>query len=253
MRKFAKSILVTGAGSGIGRAIAQRFMREGYGAILVGRRSASLLETAQGFDRDMFVAITSDVSRDESVEALFSQLSHGKENEREFLQKLNVVVNNAGIFAKKSFLETDLKTWHELFNTNLFGAIRVARAATPWLANHRGVIVNISSGLALRPGKDTSAYAASKAALNNLTEAMALELAPLGVRVNGICPGIVDTPIHAFHHESADEKTKYGSWQPLGRIGHADEIACGVWALSGPGSEWTTGALLTIDGGIRLQ
>jgi NAD(P)-dependent dehydrogenase (short-subunit alcohol dehydrogenase family) len=98
----------------------------------------------------------------------------------------------------------------------------------------------------------TSAYSASKAAMNSLTQTLALELAPQGVRVNSVCPGIVDTPIHSFHFSGEKEKLGLGKLQPLGRIGQPEDIAHAVWSLVGPGSEWITGSILTVDGGISL-
>jgi NAD(P)-dependent dehydrogenase (short-subunit alcohol dehydrogenase family) len=172
------------------------------------------------------------------------------------LDQLTVLVNNAGIYRQAGLQDENLKLWFEIFNINFFSSVAIARELMPLLIANNGVVLNIASGLGLRPTAQTGAYSSSKAAMVNWTQSLALEFGPKGVRANCICPGIVDTPIHAFHDassaDSAAMKTKFDELQPLGRVGRPEEIAAAAWSLAGPGSEWTTGSILTVDGGLNL-
>ena len=117
-------------------------------------------------------------------------------------------------------------------------------------------IVNVSSTLGLKPTADTSAYSASKAAMNNWTQSLALALGSKKIRANCVCPGLVDTPIHSFHSLSIPEKEKtlqkLSPMQPLGRVGKSEEIAQSIYFLASEESAWTTGAILSVDGGINI-
>jgi meso-butanediol dehydrogenase/(S,S)-butanediol dehydrogenase/diacetyl reductase len=141
---------------------------------------------------------------------------------------------------------------------NLTGPYLLTREALPHLRVTRGAIVNVSSTLGVRPIPGAAAYAASKAGLNMLTLSTAIEEAANGVRVNGVCPGVVDTPIHAARAGSGPEQHRQflgqmGPAHPLGRVGSPEEIAALVLFLASAESAWTTGALVTIDGGISLK
>lgn len=247
-REQKPSALITGGGTGIGRAIAEKFLKNGYRVVLIGRRAQPLQEMARRLPEDVLAA-PCDITKPDDVRKIFAFLK----SDETFGLSLKVLVNNAGIFERKSFQESDDVFWSKMFETNLLGSVRITRACLPLLKPNKGVIVNVSSTLGMRPSAETTAYSALKAAMNNWTQGLALETAPFGVRVNCVCPGIVDTPIHGFHESSEEDKLKsLGSLQPLGRIGKPDDIAHAVWALTGPGSEWTTGAVLAVDGGISL-
>lgn len=240
------SVLITGAGTGIGRAIAEKFLGEGYDVIAVGRRPDPLRE----FERTnpaKVRAIPCDVAKADDVAKLGAFLK----SDPTFGASLTILVNNAAAYEPRVFSETTDVEWEATFATNLFGAVRLTREALPLLTNNKGVVVNVSSTLGLRPTAKTSVYSASKAAMNSWTQSLAIELGGAGVRVNAVCPGIVDTPIHSFHGKP-DEIAKLAGLQPLGRIGRPTDVAHAVWSLAGPGSEWITGALLPVDGGIGL-
>jgi NAD(P)-dependent dehydrogenase (short-subunit alcohol dehydrogenase family) len=253
-------VVITGAGSGIGAAAAERFAREGWELVLIGRRPEALEATAKRITQLLLQAQPSrkpvihilpvDIANLESISVLnrWTNMSAAVAN------RIHALVHCAGIFERnKTMVSTDV-SWHSMFETNLFAVIRVTQILYPPLKQNRGSITNISSTLGLRPTMDTAAYSASKAALNNWTQSFALEAAKDGVRVNAVCPGIVDTPIHDFHAaaDKASTLEKLGPIQPLGRIGQPSEIAHMVWTLAGPGSEWTTGATIAVDGGISL-
>lgn len=244
-----RTALVTGAGTGIGRAIAERYLKEGFRIIAVGRRLDPLNNLKNQSPPGCVLVVPADLTKPADVAGLARTL----QSSPEYAAGLSVLVNNAGVFARVPFKETDDNTWIHLFQTNLLGPVRLTRAVLPWLEKNRGVIVNVASTLGLKPIVATSAYSALKAAMINWTETLALELAPVGVRANCICPGIVDTPIHDFHWQPNAEKMKLGNLQPLGRIGQPEDVAAAVWAVSAPGgSEWMTGSVLKIDGGINL-
>lgn len=245
-----KSVLMTGAGSGIGAAAAIEFSRHGYFVFLLGRNLEKLQTTAR--DLSQAKAISCDLADPLQIEQATKEiLSHPHGS------SLQALVNNAGIFSQHSFLEGTDDLWMQQFITNLMGPIRLTRALWPHFARQkRGSILNVSSTLGIRPTANTGAYSACKAALLNWTESLALEGGPLGIRVNSISPGFVDTPIHSFHHQSPEKKAQtmesLGPLQPLGRIGTPAEIAKAIYFLASDESPWTTGSNLSVDGGISL-
>ncbi len=242
------TVLITGAGSGIGRAIAERFLKEGYRVVAVGRRIGLLNDLKNNAPAGRVLVHAADLTKQADIVAIANAL----QGNSEFGSGLSVLVNNAGIFTRATFRESDDSVWTNIFQTNLLGPVRLTRALLPLLEKNRGVVVNIASTLGLRSIAGTSAYSALKAAMVNWSETLAVEEGPLGVRVNCICPGIVDTPIQDFHWQPNAEKIKLGALQPLGRIGRPEDVAHAVWSVAGPGSEWMTGSVLKIDGGINL-
>lgn len=243
-----KSVVITGAGTGIGAATALEFSKHGYFVFLLGRRADKLKEVASRCqDAKTFVCDVSNASNVKSVAKQILEISKG----------VQTLVNNAGIFEMHSFEGGDDKLWLQQFETNFFGAVRMAREFYPHFKERKdGYIVNVSSTLGLSPTAETGAYSASKAAMVNWTQSLALEGGPFNVRVNCICPGLVDTPIHTFHSQTKNEKIKtlenLGKLQPLGRIGTSEEIAKSIFFLGSESSSWTTGAVLSVDGGINL-
>jgi NAD(P)-dependent dehydrogenase (short-subunit alcohol dehydrogenase family) len=245
-----KAALITGAGSGIGRATALEFSRQGYFVYLMGRSKDKLEGTALHC-RAGATLLACDLKDAAQVEKRVKEIFENP------LYQLEVLVNNAGVFQMHTFETGSDEVWREQFEVNVLGPVRLARLLIPYFKKYKkGSIVNVSSTLGLRPTKTTGAYSASKAALNSWTQSLAQELGPDGIRVNSVCPGLVDTPIHEFHSFEKDKKTetlqRMASLQPLGRIGNAEEIARSVYFLASEQSAWTTGALLAVDGGINL-
>lgn len=242
-------VLVTGAGTGIGRATCEIFLRNDWDVVAVGRRREPL-EAVKALAPERVTSIPCDVTSTAHVEGLRLKIENGS-----LASRLKCLVNNAGQFAPAKFSETPDSVWQAQFDVNFFGSIRVTRAVVGHLMINQGSIVNISSGLGLRPKPGTLAYSATKAAMNNWTQGLAQELAPQ-VRVNCVCPGFVDTPIHSFHslprEEHASALKQMRSLQPLGRIGTSEEIAESIYFLGSEKSAWTTGAILSVDGGINL-
>lgn len=248
--------LVTGAGSGIGAAIAERFAKEGWDIVLLGRRQEALETTAKhilsltGRSSQSITTLPIDISSENAVAILnrWTKLSESCAN------RIHSVIHNAGIYERASTLTSTDISWHRVFETNLFAVIRLTQVLYPFLKRNRGSLIAVSSTLGLRPVRDTGAYSASKAAVNNWVQTFALEAATDGVRANAVCPGIVDTPIHEFHSAANKNETldALAKLQPMGRIGQPNDIANMVWTLAAPGSEWITGTLIPVDGGISL-
>ncbi len=242
-----KTVVITGAGSGIGRACAQIFSEHQFEVILVGRQEARLLET-QKLLRTPSKIMIADLSSSSSIQSLLEKLKE--------TSSLEVLVNNAGVFEKNHSLKSDLPLWRRMFETNLFGAVQLTEGMAATLKSRPGsAIVNVASTLAHKSIPETSAYSASKAAMVSWTKALAKELAP-ETRVNCVCPGIIDTPIHAFHELGDTEKqsvlAQMKVLQPMNRIGTPMDVAHSVYFLASAESSWSTGAILDVDGGINL-
>jgi len=245
-----KSALITGAGSGIGKATALEFSRQGYFVYLMGRSKEKLEEVALQC-RSGAALMSCDLKDVEQVEKRVKEITESP------LYQLEVLVNNAGIYKTHRIEESTDDLWREQFEVNMLAPMRLTRLLTPYFKRHgKGSIVNISSTLGLKPAGPTGAYSASKAALNNWTQLLAQELGPHGIRVNCICPGLVDTPIHPFNALSGAAKEEalkgMAHLQPLGRIGTPEDVARSIYFIGSELSAWTTGAVMAVDGGINL-
>lgn len=234
-----KSVLVTGAGSGIGQATAQVFSQNGYHVILLGR-SLQKLSAVQSQLKGPSEAYSCDIGDLAQVKKTIGHLQ--QKNVR-----LYSVINNAGIFDRRNFAESSDELWRRHFETNLLGPARVARECLSILESPAS-IVNVSSTLGLRPVAKTAVYSAMKAGLVSMTKTLALEWAPNGIRVNAICPGLVETPIHGPLTDEA--RDGFHKSQPLGRMGTPQEIADAILFLAT--HAWMTGSILSVDGGISL-
>ena len=248
-----KVALVTGAGSGIGRATVEAFSREGAKVALVGRTAAKLEAVAKELPPERALVLPMHHENPEEVKT-------GLERTISAFGQLDILVNNAGSYTAQTVSETPPETWEEAIAVNLTGPFLLTRSALPLLRRQRnGVIVNIASTLALKPIRGAAPYCVAKAGLVMLTRATALEEAANGVRVNAVCPGVVDTPIHRQRVEIGGDsealeafRENMAHFHPLGRIGTAAEIASLVLFLASDASSWTTGAVVTIDGGVSL-
>lgn len=239
--------IVTGASRGIGRAIAHRLSQDGFALVLVGRNSQELITTQKKLVTSSCI-VNTDLNAPEAPDLILSA-SHSPLFQQ---TPLTALINNAGIIHRNSFSEMSEQTWRDELELNLMAPVRLIKKSLPELQDG-SVIVNVSSTLGIRPIANTSAYSASKAALNSLTQCLALELAPR-IRVCSVCPGLIDTPIHEFYGKSETEferKSAHAA-QPMKRMGHPEEIAAMVSFLISPESAWTTGSLHVVDGGIGL-
>ncbi len=240
-----KVVIVTGAASGIGRAIAARFGAEGAHAVVNDVNADGAAATAQAIAASggSALALAADVSDAAQVDRLFdSALTR--------FGTVDVLVNNAGLInTERHFLEADATWWNRIIAVNLSGAFLCsARAARIMARKRAGVIINVSSGGASRAHRGNAAYDAAKGGIEALTRAMALDLAPYGVRVNGRVPGSIDS-----RGMSPDVKRTRGEAVPLGRVGEVDDLAGPAAFLASEDARYVTGHLLVVDGGLLAQ
>jgi NAD(P)-dependent dehydrogenase (short-subunit alcohol dehydrogenase family) len=247
--KTKPAVLITGAGTGIGAATARIFSDNGHDVVLTGRRRHVLEETAEVLPGKTHV-IPADLTDLSEIQALI------KEATRQ-VPHLGILVNNAGIYSRGEFLKTGDREWTSMFESNLMSVVRITREIVPhFQKNSAGAIVNVSSTAGLRPLAGLAPYATVKAAVISLTQCLALELAPSQIRVNAVCPGIIETPIHGFEKldKAAAEKVKkqMSAMHPLGRMGQPEDVAWAIYQLCAEQAGWMTGVILPVDGGISL-
>jgi NAD(P)-dependent dehydrogenase (short-subunit alcohol dehydrogenase family) len=244
-------VIVTGASSGIGRAVARRFAREGASVLLVGRDEAALADARDSVDRlgGRGVVLTADVTHPDAPERIVAAAV------RE-IGGVTTLVNAAGIIGSGTIENTTDAEWDAMLDINTRAPFRLMRAAIPALAASKGSIVNVSSVTGLRSFPNVLAYCVSKAAIDQLTRCAALELAAKGVRVNAVNPGVVISNLHrrgGMTDESYSTFLEHSkSTHPLGRPGEPEEIAELVYFLATPASSWITGETVSVDGGRHL-
>ena len=233
-----KVAIVTGGSKGIGYSIAERFTNEGAKVIICSRNESELSEAATKIGCDFYQLDVSDSSGVKSMSEWFS-----KEH-----RQLDILVNNAGLIRPGRISDTTEEDWDLQINVNLKGPFLMSNKFLPHM-NDGGSILNISSTVGLRAMRGAAAYCASKGGVVNLTKAMALDLAGK-IRVNCICPAVVDTPMVDERVQAGNVSRKIlDNVQPIGRMGKPEEIAAMALHLCGPEAEWTTGSIITVDGG----
>lgn len=237
--------LVTGAGSGIGAAAAARLSADGCAVALVGRREALLRQVAGRLDRaEVILADLAEPGAPKRiVEATLAAFG-----------RLDVLVNNAAVIANGPFERFTIEQFDRHVAVNLRAPFFLSQEALPALrSGDWPAIVNVSSSVASIVKPETTLYSTTKAGLEYLTRATAYELAQWRIRVNCIAPGPIDTPIHATYLDDLEAGYRDLARRiPLGRMGHVDDIARWVGWLAAPGTEWTTGNIIHVDGGQVL-
>ncbi|MCA6124342.1 SDR family oxidoreductase [Bradyrhizobium sp. WSM 1704] len=239
-----KVALVTGAARGIGLATAKRFLAEGWRVALLDIEGELQARAVAALDRpDDTLALTCDVSDASAVAAAIAAVA-GR------FGRLDALVNNAGVAVFAPVLETSDEDWSRIMAVNLTGPFLCTKAAAPVMREHGGgAIVNISSISAVRASTLRSAYGTSKAGLAHLTKQLAVELASLGIRVNAVAPGPVETAMAKAVH-TAEIRADYHDAIPLNRYGLEEELADAIFFLCSERASYITGQILAVDGGF---
>lgn len=253
MRLAGKNALITGGGSGIGRAMALAFVAEGARVFVADMRGADAEETVRqvvqaGGDAAAFQA---DVSRSADVQAMIAACL-------DRLSRIDVLCNNAGIGSTQSVVDTPEDVWEAVFAVNVRGMFLCCKYAIPHMIEAGGgVIVNTASVAGLVGLKNRAAYCASKGAVVSLTRAMAVDHVQQKIRCNCICPGTVDSPWVGRLLDAAPdpvaERAALVARQPMGRLGTPEEVARAAVYLASDDADFVTGSALVIDGGLTAQ
>jgi NAD(P)-dependent dehydrogenase (short-subunit alcohol dehydrogenase family) len=241
----AQTVVVTGASRGLGRGCALAFAAQGAEVVLLARNAGQLNELAREISTGggKARAVPCDVTSAAEVRDVFRALD-----------RCDVLINNAGTNHPQPFLEVDLRTLDELLALNVRSMFVTAQAAARVMAPARsGVIINMSSQMGHIGAAHRTVYCMTKHAIEGLTKAMAVELGPLGIRVNAVAPTFIETPM--TQPFLADKAFRDGVLQkiPLGRIGTIDEVVAAVTFLASPGASLITGTSLLTDGGYTAQ
>ncbi len=251
MKLANKTALISGGGTGIGKATALCFAAEGARVMIAGRREDPLIETVAEIHRNGGQAAY--------VVADYAQVKQVEESVATTLSTfgtLDILVNNAGVAGFRPILEVTEEEYEYQTSINLKGLLFATKFAISALAEQGGgSIVNISSGAGLRAVPASSVYGITKAGVVHLTKIVALETAAMNIRVNCICPGFIETPIFDTFipkEELAASKASFSEMTPLKRMGRADEVAKAALYLVSEDAEWMTGNVVTLDGGLNI-
>lgn len=246
MRLANRVALITGGGSGIGRAMALAFAREGAKVVIAGRRKDRLEKVAHEAGTNC-LPVKADTGNAQDITRLVQTATN-------HFGPMHVLVNNAALLLAGTAESHTEEEWDQTFNVNVRGVWLLSKAVLPHMrAAGGGSIINLASILSLVAARNRVAYSTSKGAILAMTRAMALDHAPEKVRVNCICPGIVDTEMVAQFTPDENARRMREALHPLGRLGQPEDIAHLAVFLASDESAWVTGSAFPIDGGYTAQ
>jgi NAD(P)-dependent dehydrogenase (short-subunit alcohol dehydrogenase family) len=246
MRLKDKIAIVTGGGSGIGKGIAQAFVREGAKVVITGRDGKKLGLAAAEIGQNC-LPVVADISKVADVQKLVAATI-------DQFKSITVLVNNAGVLLPGTAESLSEEDFDQTYSVNVRGLWLLSRAVLPHMrAAGGGSIIHIGSVLSTLGARNRVAYAASKGAVAAMTRAMALDHAAENIRVNCICPGIVETELVARFNLDENARRQRVAMHPMGRFGQPEDVAGAAVYLASDESRWTTGTTLTVDGGYSAQ
>ena len=228
MKLAKKTALITGGAKGIGKAIAQRFAKEGATIIVFDTEKPN-------YEVDFHQV---DISKEDQIEKAFRQI-----------KKLDILVNNAGIYFQANVENTSKEQLDKITDINFKGTFLVSKYALPLIKKSKGNIINISSGIGVVPEPESPAYSSTKAAIIMLTKCMAQEYADEGIRINAILPGPIDTQLLRNAFSSQKELDDYRKLNPMKRIGKPEDVANVAVFLASNEANYVTGGMYSVDGG----
>lgn len=239
-----KIVLVTGGGTGIGKTTAQAFIDEGAQVMISGRRESVLQQTTIELGENACYRVADIANPGEAktlVEATLKQFG-----------KLDIIVNNAGVYSQGPLSDVSDETIEQVYRTNVFGPLALIREALPALRANKGSVVNVSSVLSQGVMAGTALYSSTKAAIDHATRTLAAELGPEGIRVNAVAPGMTATDMTAELRANDTLAQGIVAQTPLGRLGQPSEISNLILQLSEARATWVTGQVIQVSGGLML-
>jgi len=247
MKLTGKVAIITGGSRGIGKATAKLFVQEGANVIITAKDPKRLHDTAKEIGN--VFSVPGDIRNESDVQNVVKKTV-------EKFGRIDILVNNAGIFPEvKPLHKISEKEWNEVIDVNLTGQFRFTKSVIPHMEKNGGCIINVSSAAGLKAFEnfEDDAYTASKGAMVLLTKAWALEYAKWKIRVNCVCPGIVDTDMTKAFLRTESDRDFAKSEHPIGRIGMPEDVANAILYFASDDSSWVTGAVLPIDGGMAAR
>ena len=248
VRLKKKVALITGGSRGIGRAIAELFMKEGAEVVITSKNQKQLQQTSQEIGNSFFVV--GDVRNENDVKNVIDKTI------KKF-GRIDILVNNVGVLPKMKPLDKITeKEWNEIIDVNLSGNFRFTKYVIPQMKKNGGSIINISSDAGLKAFENfcADAYTAAKAGIMILTKSWALEYAKNNIRVTCVCAAVVDTDMtRNFWLDTKEKRQITAAEHPLGRIGTGEDVANAVLYFASDDSSWTTGTILPVDGGVSIK
>jgi len=247
MKLAGKVAVITGGSRGIGKETARLFVQEGAYVTITAKEPKRLEEAAKEIGN--VFSVPGDIRNESDVQNVVKKTL-------EKFGKIDILVNNAGIFPEiKPLHKISEKEWNEVIDVNLTGQFRFTKSVIPHMEKNGGCIINVSSDAGLKAFEnfEADAYTASKGALVLLTKAWALEYAKWKIRVNCVCPGVVETDMTKPYLSTKSDRDMATAEHPIGRIGTPEDVAKAILYFASDDSSWTTGAVLPIDGGAAAR